>query len=341
MPRRDTSRPDGRVTIREVAARAGVSIATVSHTLNRPEKVSEQTRARVLQVVDELKFTPKQDAVSLARKGVGRIAVVGPFTAYPSYFTRLSGVLDTCRQRQIEVIVFDDLDQPEARSPLLSSLPATGRVDGLILMGLEPSPAVEARLVERGIPTVLVDRPSTAFSSVTVNDEAGGRVVAEHLIALGCRTFAFASPIPPTSAHPTSGELRFRGFQEAASKVQSPDEMPWLKCADDSIAGGRDIARQLLELAVLPDCVFAVHDQVGTGILTGLAASGVDVPGTVRVIGYDDIDLAEAVDLTSVRQPFAESGRLAADVLLARLEDPTAPSLHVSLTPELVVRKSG
>lgn len=328
------------VTIREVAAQAGVSIATVSHTLNRPDKVSPATRARVLDVVDELGFTPKQTAVSLARRGVGRIAVVAPFTPYPSYFTRLLGVFAACRDRQIDVVVFDDLDQPTARSPLLSSLPATGRIDGLILMGVEPSAQVSARLTQRDIPTVLVDRSSDVFSSVTVNDELGGRLLADHLLAQGCSRFTFASPRPPDIERVTSGELRLRGYREAvrAAGVEAPE---WFTTQDDSMAGGRAIAAQLLAAPALPDAVFAVHDVMAAGVIAGLLDAGVRVPQDVRVVGYDDIDLAEALDITTMRQPFAQSGRAAAEVLLERRDDPLAAVRQITLSPELVVRRSG
>lgn len=327
-----------RVTIYEVAARAGVSIATVSHALNRPEKVSPGTRDKVLEAVDELGFLPKATAVSLARKGVGRIAVVGPFSAYPTYFERLLGVLHACEAERFEVVVFDDDDQPDDRSPLLSSMPVTGRVDGIILMGVEPSAAVASRLQKRRIPAVLLDRPSEIFPSVTVNDEMGGRLLAEHLIAQGARSLVFASPPRPDTEQVTSGEYRMRGFRDAVTAAGL--SMRWA-LADDSVDGGRQVAAELLAGDEPPDAVFAVHDVLAAGIVTGLRENGVRVPEDVRVVGYDDSPLAAALDITTVRQPFTESGRVAAGVLLSRLAEPDATVAQISLSPELVVRRSG
>ena len=108
-----------RVTIYEVAERAGVSIATVSHALNRPEKVNSATRTRVLAAVDELGFTPKATAVSHARKGVGRIGVLGGFSGYPSYLQRLVGVMEACRERNVDVLVFDGGLGADQLEPLL------------------------------------------------------------------------------------------------------------------------------------------------------------------------------------------------------------------------------
>lgn len=328
-----------KVTIYEVAARAGVSIATVSHALNRPEKVSASTRDRVLDAVDELGFTPKQTAVSLARKGVGRIAVVGPFSAYPTYFARLLGVLHACEASRYEVVVFDD-NAPGARSPLLSSLPATGRIDGLLIMGVEPDPKVAARINKRTIPTVLLDRPSDAFSSVTVNDEVGGRMLAEHLLSQGVRSPAFVSPPPADLEHVTSGEMRMRGFNEAVKQAGLGEKMQWF-VTDDSIEGGRAAAADMLAATELPTGVFAIHDLLAAGIIAGLRDAGKRVPEDVKVVGYDDSDLAAALDITTVRQPFTESGRAAAEVLLAKLADAGRPLQQISLNPELVIRSSG
>ncbi len=326
-----------RTTIYDVAALAGVSIATVSHVLNRPERVSATTREKVLQAVDELDFTPKQTAVSLARKGVGRIAVVGPFSAYPSYFTRLLGILHECEADRIEVVVFDD-DESDDRSPLLSSMPATGRIDGLVLMGVEPDEEVALRLTQRGIPTVLLDRASDTFTSIAMNDEMGGRLAAEHLVDTGGRRFAFVSPPKPRSAHITSGELRLRGYTEAL--VAAGFSEPTWVIADDSVDGGRAAAAELLALPEPPDSVLAVHDLMATGVLRGIREGGRVVPDDVRVVGYDDTPLASAVDLTTVHQPFVESGQLAARAILLRLQDPTAPVQRIVLNPELVVRGS-
>ena len=148
--------PD-KVTIYEVARRAGVSIATVSHVFNRPERVKSSTRERVLDVVDELGFVPKPTAVSLARKGVGRIGVLAPFTSYSSYATRLNGILEACAGRSVEVVVFDAPSATMAESPLLQTLPTTGRLDGLVIMGLPLDDRTAGRLKRGKLATVLVE----------------------------------------------------------------------------------------------------------------------------------------------------------------------------------------
>src|SRR6266567_7899167 len=190
--RKDSATP-GKVTIYEVAERAGVSIATVSHVLNRPDRVGNSTRERVLDVVEELGFTPKTTAVTLARKGVGRIGVLAPFTSYASYAVRLAGVLEACADRNVDVVVFDVPSVAAAASPLLRTVPVTGRLDGLLIMGIPLESVTARRLSARKLATVLVDSLQPDLNRVNVDDEAGGYQIGTHLIERGHRGFTYVS----------------------------------------------------------------------------------------------------------------------------------------------------
>src|SRR3954471_15176055 len=172
---------DRQVTIYEVAERAGVSISTVSNVLNKPDRVKAATRERVLAAVDELGFVPKVQAVHLARRGTGRIGVMAPFTSYASYLRRLAGVLRAATELDIDVVVFDHESAALAGSPVLASMPIHGRLDGLIVMGLQIEDAIAGRLRERALPTVAVDADSTVFSRVVIDDREGGRLAGAHL----------------------------------------------------------------------------------------------------------------------------------------------------------------
>ena len=167
-----------RVTIYDVAAEAGVSISTVSLALNTPARVSARTRQRVLQAADTLGYTPKTEAVAKARKGVGRIGVLAPYTSYASVARRLSGVLRAVGDQPIEVVVFDQESAAHSASPLLASLPLTGRLDGLVIMSLPLEEAVAQRLLTMELPAVLVDVRHPDFDSVHTDDVSGGRLVA-------------------------------------------------------------------------------------------------------------------------------------------------------------------
>ncbi len=326
-----------RVTIYEVAKRAGVSIATVSHALNRPERVNAATRDRVLDAVDELGFTPKSSAVSLARKGVGRIGVLGPFTAYPTYLSRLAGVLDACRDKNIDIVVFDESPDSSGTSPWLQTLPATGRLDGLLVMGAAVDDRAADRLLDRAMPAVLVDTVHQVFSSVNVDDDLGGYLLGRHLVDLGHDSFAFVSPAPPSADVVSPGEHRLQGLTRALSEGgHDVGEVTWLITEDD-LQGGREAVEDLLKLPKLPRAVVGHHDALAAGVIGGLRRAEIAVPQQVAVAGYDGLDLALAMGLTTVRQPLWETGRIGAQLLLDRLTGGEQTVQHIKLAPELVV----
>ncbi len=321
-----------KATIYEVAERAGVSIATVSHALNRPDRVAAATRLRVIQAADQLGFVGRNHNRARARAGTRRIGVIGPFSQHPSYFTRLAGVLRAAAGK-IDVVVMDD--SPGTGAPVIDEVPLMNGVDGLIIMGAEPSPRLGEWLAERGIATVLLDRKSDLYSSIAVDDEAGGRLVAEHLLSRGVRRPAWISPAPPPSRFVTSGELRLRGFTELI-RHHTDGEVAWI-LADGAIEGGREAIRDL-PADELPDAIFAVDDRLAAGVLLGLRERGLRVPEDVAVVGYDDSELAVLSGLTSVRQPFAASGRFAFEILQTLMAEMNRPVAHLALLPELVVR---
>jgi LacI family transcriptional regulator len=330
---------NGKVTIYEVANRAGVSITTVSHVLNRPDRVGAATRERVLNVMDELGFTPKPTAVTLARKGVGRIGVLAPFTSYPSYAVRLTGVLEACADRNVDVVVFDVPSVAAATSPLLRTVPVTGRLDGLLIMGIPVESAAARRLSARKLATVLVDSLQPDLNRVNVDDEAGGYKIGTHLIGRGHHGFTYVSEGQRSSDYTSPAQLRKRGLTRALREAGLAEEglQHWI-AHSNGMRGGREAAADLLRLDRVPTAVIGHHDGLAAGLLAGFKSGGRIVPADIAVVGYDGTELSEAVELTTVEQPFAETGRIAAMLLLGMLDGTPRPSQQVTLTPTLIVR---
>lgn len=323
-----------RVTIREVASRAGVSITTVSHTLNHPHRVSAETRDRVMRTIDDLQFVPKAAASIQARKRIGRIGVIAPFTSYASYLTRLTGVLDQAADAALDVIVFDHGSVAESINPMLSALPVTGRLDGLIVMGVPLDDVMANRLIKRKLPTVLVDSHHPQFSSVNVDDEQGGYLIGRYLIGRGHRSIAYAAETQASTDYDSSGQKRIRGLVRAlAEEGLDESHLNWVVTSPD-IAGGRAAAAELVGMDDPPTAVVG-HDDIAAGVLGGFRAAGVDVPGTTAVVGYDGNPLSEAVDLTTMVQPLADTGRVALTMLRAAIDDPDAVTQHLMLTCQL------
>jgi DNA-binding LacI/PurR family transcriptional regulator len=329
----------GKVTIYEVANAAGVSIATVSHVLNRPDRVGAVTRERVLNIMDELGFTPKTTAVTLARKGVGRIGVLAPFTSYASYAVRLAGVLEACADRNVDVVVFDVPSVAAAASPLLRTVPVTGRLDGLLIMGIPLESVTARRLSARKLATVLVDSLQPDLNRVNVDDEAGGYQIGTHLIERGHRGFTYVSEGQRSADYTSPAQLRKRGLLRALQEAGLAEEalQHWI-AHSNSMRGGREAAADILRLDRVPSAVIGHHDGLAAGLLAGFRAAGRRVPEDIAVVGYDGTELSEALELTTVEQPFAETGRIAASLLLGMIDGRARPSQHVNLTPTLLVR---
>jgi LacI family transcriptional regulator len=329
-----------KVTIYEVATRAGVSISTVSQALNRPDRVNPKTRTRVLDAIEELGYVPKAAAVSHARKGVGRIGVLAPFTSYDSYRRRLMGVLAECEGTASDVVVFDHESAAATVSPLLRSLPATGRLDGLLLMGLPLDDALAEYLSQRETPCVLVDSRRPEFNAVNTSDEDGGASVARHLLKRGHDSFAFVREPQQSPTYVSQAQRRYAGFVQALSEAGVSEDRVRTVEATDDVAGGREALRQIAEDARPPTAVFAHDDALAAGVVQECRSRGIGVPADMAVVGFDDSGIAEAVGLTTVRQPLEESGRLGARLLNDAIAEPSRPVQHILLSLELVVRET-
>ena len=328
------------VTIYDVANRAGVSISTVSHTLNRPQRVNADTRRKVLAAIDELGYVPKAMAVAHARKAVGRVGVLAPFTSYGSYTRRLMGVLKEAESEggATEVVVFDQESAASAMSPLLSSLPVTRRLDGLLIMGLPVDDLLAERLLAQRLPTVLVDSARPELDSITIDDEAAGHLVGRHLIERGRRSFAYVSEAQRSQAYLSPGQSRRAGLRRAVTEAGLDlDDVREIQTTND-FAGGQDALRRILAGGRTPEAIFAHQDVLAAGVLTECRRQGIRVPDDIAIVGFDDSDLSESHDITSVRQPLEESGRLGFRHLRETIAGIQVAPRNVTLGVRLIAR---
>lgn len=316
-------------TIYDVASRAGVSISTVSLAFNAPERVRPDTLQRIMATVDELGFVPKTEAVIRARRGTGRVGVIAPFTAFPAAFgRRLTGVFQGARDANLEIVVFD---QASAATSRLVSLPLTRRVDGLIIMSVPFDETIERRLVDQGIPTVLVEIPHNGFSTVIIDHAGGGRTVAELFVSRGHRRFGFIGH-RQTHDYPSQSLLQLEGFRSALPTEPQVRNIDYL--FSEAVAAGVD----LLSRPDRPTAIFAHDDLLASGVLKATREVGLSVPGDVAIAGFNDSEIAEPLGLTTVRQPFEESGEVAMRVLLEQLTDPAVSRRDVTLGVSLIER---
>jgi LacI family transcriptional regulator len=324
-------------TIFDVAERAGVSISTVSNALNSPARVSATTREKVLAAVDELGFVPRSQALARARRGTGRIGVIAPLTSYQSFEVRLRGVLDAVRDRKFEVVLFDQASLT-VRSDYLSSLPLSDRLDGIIVMSLAFDDVVAERLARREVPAVLVEFERAGFSSVRVDDFHGGRLAAAHLIERGHRSCAFVGEATLAPEMMIDAKSRVDGFRAGLADVGLELVDSHVSLGAYGMESAHAQADSLFDLEDRPTAVFAHSDVQAAGVLRAIADRGWRCPDDVAVVGFDDLDFAAYMGLTTIAQPLRESGRVATELLLSQIASPESSPRQVSLPLTLIER---
>lgn len=329
------------VSVKDVAAAAGVSLGTVSNVLNRPEKVSEVTRDHVLRVIDDLGFV-RNDAARQLRAGKNRAVGMIVLDVRNPFFTDVAqGVEERLGVHQRPLILGNSGQDPARESTYLD-LFEEQRVSGLLITPVGQVLPRLRRLRDRGTAVVVVDRRTGTreFSSVSVDDKRGGRLAAQHLLETGRRRIAFVGG--PRGLNQV--KHRLLGAQEVVDTVARA-RLTFVETPTMDADAGRRAAEQLVALGQRrrPEAIFAANDLIALGVLQGLTLAGLRVPDDVAIVGYDDIDFAAsaAIPITSVRQPREELGRVATEILLGVIDDPADPRVRdVVLEPELVVRRS-
>jgi LacI family transcriptional regulator len=324
------------VTISDVARKAGVGVGTVSRVINQSPRVSKTTRQRVLRVMTELDYAPNPFARRLSLGKTLTLAVIVPFFTRPSFVERIQGIEAAIAETEYDLIVYN-VESVEKRDETFRRLSRPERIDGLIIISLSPSDEDVERFRDSGVPTVLVDARHPEVPRVIVDDVSGGYLATQHLLELGHRRIAFLGDAYPNPFNFTSSHHRHTGYRKAL------DEAGIAPLPEYYVTGehGRDVAceltRRLLSLQQPPTAVVAASDTQAMGALAAARERGIPVPETLSVIGYDDIEIAEYLDLTTIRQPLFESGWQATRLLFQVMQG-TAPETLCELPIKLVDR---
>ena len=331
-----------RVTIREVARLAQVSLGTVSNTLNNPNVVAPHTRARVLEAIEQTGFV-RSTAAHQLRVGKSRtVGVVLLDIANPFFGEMVRGAERVLRDKGYVLMVCSSDESTEREHRYLRVL-EEHRVDGLLIAPVERDLKTVAALARRGIPTVLLDRDAGSLDlcSVTVDDVRGGELAASHLVDLGHKVIGFVNG--PLSIRQCADRLD--GARRAMRRARRPSRPVLLEIAVSALTvdHGEAAVGPLLAATPRPTAVMCANDLLALGVLRGLTNAGVRVPDEVALVGYDDVAFASMLSpaLTSVHQPKFELGVSAAELLL---EETDESSVHrhrsVRFEPALVVRAS-
>ena len=329
-----------RSTIHDIAARAGVSVTTVSRVLNGRPDVAESTRATVLAQVEQAGFHSNRSARSLVSGSSGLIGVTVPVVQAEYFGQLVAGVAEALDEHKLSVVLCLTHNRHDREMSLLARL-MQGTADGAIL--IHPSETNEELLRKRQqeFPLVVIDPPLAIDRSIPVVGSAhwsGGRIATEHLLELGHRRIGVITG----PARWNASKDRLAGYRSALQAAGIEPEPELAQEADFEVTGGQEAAERLLSLHPRPTAIFALNDNMAVGVLHAAAQRGISVPNELSVVGVDDAGLAATVvpRLTTIRQPLQEMGRVAVSLLWRILEGRQIEAAPVLLSTHLIVRES-
>lgn len=328
------------VTIEQVAAAAGVSVATVSRVLNNSPAVRPQTAARVRETIERLNYTPNQAARNLRRNETRVILALAPNFSNPYYSNVLTGIGDTAHERGYSVLICNTAGKAENEKAMLEML-GMHRADGAIFLGPQKHYAWLADYAGR-FPVVQCSEyvPQLQVPSVSVDNYAAAKDAVRYLLSLGHRKIATLSA---DNAN-ISTEMRLNGYLDAMQEAGAPVREEWITRSDPvySFPSGRACAETLLSLPDRPTAVFCISDILALSVIYAAQDLGLSVPRDLTVVGFDDIEYTTMHRplLSTVSQPIYELGCRSTSMLLDAIQGNPSGETRVFLPYKLQIRES-
>ncbi|HEY0497834.1 MAG TPA: substrate-binding domain-containing protein [Kutzneria sp.] len=332
-------RGGGRATVRDIAADAGVSIATVSRVLNDSEEVAPATRDLVLAAIQRLGGLAPVPRARRSRIAEGAVYVHCPYVLSDYFGLIVSSVAETLDLHGRRLLL--NAGEAAQRKSVLSGLPLMSGVAGAIML-LPPEPSEQLLTLRgSGFPFVVID-PRTNLprdiAAVSAAHFTGARRLTQHLLELGHRRIGIiAGP-----SNWLAADARLAGHAAALAEVGVLTPPALIRDGEPTTEEGFRLAAELLDLPERPTALIGFNDKMAVGAMSAAACRGLRIPQDLSIAGFDDIDLARATRplLTTVRQPLEEMGRMAVTLLMRLLERHQLEALHVELATELIIRDS-
>jgi LacI family transcriptional regulator len=338
-PLRHRRRRNAAVTIHDVAARAGVSVATVSRVLNGKELVREETSRQVLEVAKSLRYVPNVAARTLSIRRSQTIGIVLPEVHGEFFSEVIRGIDLAARAAGYHILVSGSHSDAREMIDVLDAM--RGRVDGLVVMAPDVALAPLRDQLAHKLPMVLLNSDDERHAAITIDNYGGARAMMKHLASLGHKRIAF---IKGPEQNADAGE-RLRGYRQvvrATMREHGGASRELEFDGDFTERAGFDAVKAILSLDPRPTAIFAANDSMAVGAMSALAAAGVEVPRGMSLAGFDDIPIAHYVNppLTTVGVDIAEVGRRAFAVLAEAMERGGNTRREECIGTTLVVRKS-
>ena len=326
-------------TIRDVAEKAGVSVTTVSHVINKTRFVSEGLLKRVNDAVVELNYQPSGLARSLRTKTSGCIGVIIPDNTNTFFAEVVRGIEDHCYKQGYSVFLCNSDDDPDKEYNYIKLLREKG-VDGMVLVSTgNDSESLE--ILDHGeIPKVIIDREIESMNSdsVLVDNLAGGYKATRHLLELGHSRIGCIKG----SSQLTPSAQRLDGYVKALKEAGIAIDNNLIETGNFKSQSGGDCLMQLMKQSKPPTAVFVCNDLMAFGAFAAARQLGINVPEELSIVGFDDIAMASMIipSLSTIAQPKRELGEIGATLLLKRIKDRDTEQSTIVLEPLLVVRES-
>lgn len=329
-------------TIYDIAREAKVGIGTVSRVFNDHPSVSKETREKVLRIANRLSYRPHPYARGLARKRTNSIMAVIPFFTTFFFMEILQGVQSKLSELDCDLILFG-VNHPDQVEESLRHHALRSRVDGMLFFSMRMPDSFLGQFLHHRTPLVLVDTYHEQCDSLTVDNQQGAYVATRHLISLGHQRVGMLN----ANLESIPARERLRGFRRAMEEGGLPIQSALVKnSTSPKLDGftretGYEVMKQFISLGKnMPTAVFVSSDIQAVGALSALTEAGLRCPEDVAIVGFDDIELASHLGLTTMRQPMFEMGLLAAEILAERLKNPQRTVSHSLFVPKLVIRKT-
>lgn len=322
------------VIIRDVALLAGVSIETVSQVLNGSTAVRETTRKTVLAVIEEAGYLSHLTTPRFISDKTMTIGIIGPLFADPSSVKRLRGVVSVLAETEYDMILLN-VETVAQQTKYFEEILSQNRLDGLLIMSIVPSDTDVAQLAEAGITSVLIDAYHPQLTHVIIDNFAGGYQATSHLIDLGHRKIGYVSAyLESQMGHCLSG------CQQAMADAGIAFRPEYYLEGTNGRVEAQRIIHELLSLSDPPTAIFAFSGTQAMAILQAARDLERTVPDKLSVIGFDDIEAAEYLQLTTIHQPLFTSGVVATKWLLAQIRQEAESPEEILLPTQLIIRNT-
>jgi DNA-binding LacI/PurR family transcriptional regulator len=323
-----------------IAKLAGVSIATASQALRGWPDIAPSTRERVLRIAQELNYSPETPVSRLDSGPARTIGFILPL-ADQWFYSQISAAIETTMLLQNYDVLRYPVSDPVRQTEIIRRLATSHRVDGMIISTIQLTERDVDLLRHAELPVITIETRISAFSSITCNNVRGAEMATRHLIDLGHRRIGLITGLPETPLGFPVPHQRELGY-ERALRAHGLEVRPELCVPGNfSPAGGAEAMAQLLAVDPPPSAVFSITDEMAIGAMKTIRDAGLCIPDDISLIGFDNHDLAEFLDLTTVHQPVSQYGALAASMLLKMLQDPAGSRVEsVVLPTRLIIRKT-